>query len=78
MSQGIQYGKTKMNSQSWKVAIVGPTGVAVNTPAFGLLYSFPTREEAEEHAVCFCKSGVKLALCDEQSKNQQTELQQPV
>ena len=56
-----------MNDQavSWKVAIVGPTGVAVDGSAFRLLYSFPTREEAEEHAECFRHTGVKLALYDE-------------
>jgi len=47
---------------SWKVVIVGPTGAALDRSAFGLLYSFPTREEAEEHAECFSKAGVKLAL----------------
>ena len=36
--------------------------------AFRLLYSFPTREEAEEHAECFRHAGVKLALCDEEGK----------
>jgi len=50
---------------SWKVAIVGPTGVAVEGFAFRLLYSFPTREEAEEHAECFRKTGIKYALCEE-------------
>ena len=55
-----------MNSQqtSWKVAIMGPTGVAVDGAGFRLLYAFPTREEAEEHAECFRHTGVKLALCD--------------
>jgi len=51
--------------ESWKVVIVGPTGVAVNKPAFKLLYSFPSKEEAEEHATCFRKTGIKYALCDE-------------
>jgi len=46
----------------WKVPILGPTGVAVDGSAFRLLYSFPTREEAEEHAECFRHTGVKLAL----------------
>lgn len=50
---------------SWKVVIVGPTGAALDGSAFGLLYSLPTREEAEEHAECFRHTGVKLALCDE-------------
>jgi len=49
----------------WKVAIVGPTGVAVEGSAFRLLYSFPTREEAEEHAECYRQTGANLALCDE-------------
>ena len=49
----------------WKVVIVGPTGVAVDGSAFRLLYSFPTREEAEEHAKCFSKAGVKFPMCDE-------------
>ena len=53
-----------MNSQSWKVAIVGPSGVAVEGAAFRLLYSFPTREEAEEHAECFRHTGVKLSIYD--------------
>jgi hypothetical protein len=55
-----------MNDQSWKVAIVGPTGVAVEGSAFRLLYSFPTKEEAVEHGECFRHTGVKLALCDEE------------
>jgi hypothetical protein len=55
-----------MNNQptSWKVVIVGPTGAVVNTPAFGLLYSFATKEEAEAHAECF-RVVMKVALCDE-------------
>ncbi len=48
---------------SWKVVIVGPKGAAIDGSAFGLLYSFPTRAEAEEHAKCFSKAGVRLALC---------------
>ena len=52
----------------WKVPILGPTGVAVDGSAFRLLYSFPTREEAEEHAECFRHTGIKLALCDEQGR----------
>ena len=63
MSDGLQPGQAKMNDQSWKVAISGPTGVAVDGSAFRLLYSFPTREEAEEHAECFRHTGVKLAVC---------------
>jgi hypothetical protein len=38
----------------WKAAIVGPTDeVYRDTAAFRLLYSFPTREEAEAYAACF-------------------------
>jgi|HubBroStandDraft_6_1064221.scaffolds.fasta_scaffold58029_6 hypothetical protein len=52
---------------NWKVVILGPTGrVYKDTNAFKLLYSFPTREEAEEHATCFSKTGIKYALADEQ------------
>jgi hypothetical protein len=52
----------------WKVAIVGPSGaVFKDTNAFNLLYSFPTKEEAEAHAECFLKTGIKLALYDEAS-----------
>jgi hypothetical protein len=56
-----------MNNQSstWKVAILGPTGPALAGSAFDLLYAFPSKEEAEEHAECFGKAGVKLALCEE-------------
>src|SRR6266853_4794756 len=57
---------------SWKVPIVGPTGVAVEGSAFRLLYSFPTREEAEEHAECFLHTGVRLALCDERGNLSQS------
>lgn len=41
--------------ESWKVLAVGPDGRASNGNDFGasLLYSFPTREEAEAHAECF-------------------------
>jgi len=53
----------------WKVVIVGPTGtVYTGTNAFNLLYAFPSKEEAEEHAACFNKAGVKLALCDSENK----------
>jgi len=51
----------------WKVAIVGPTGAAVNTSAFRLLYSFPKKEEAEEHAECFRITGMSVTLSDERS-----------
>jgi hypothetical protein len=52
-------------SESWKVAIVGLIGAAIDGPAYGLLYSFPSRAEAEEHAACFRKTGVKYAFSDE-------------
>jgi hypothetical protein len=49
----------------WKVAIVGPSGaVFKDTNAFKLLYSFPTKEEAEAHAESF-RIVMKVALCDE-------------
>jgi hypothetical protein len=48
----------------WKVVIVGPTGVAVDSSAFRLLYSFPTKEEAESHAESF-RIVMNVALCDE-------------
>jgi hypothetical protein len=55
-----------MNDQrqpaSWKVPILGPTGAALAGSAFELLYAFPSKEEAEEHAECFRHTGVKLAL----------------
>jgi hypothetical protein len=38
----------------------------VEGSAFRLLYSFPTKEEAVEHAECFRHTGVKLPLCDEE------------
>lgn len=47
---GVRPGEARMK---WKVAIVGPAGAAVNTPAFDLLYSFHEKEEAEAHAACF-------------------------
>ncbi len=50
---------------TWKVAIVGPAGAVVNTPAFELLYPFPSKEEAENHAECLRKTGIKYALSDE-------------
>jgi len=51
----------------WKTAIVGPTGeVHTNTTAFRLLYSFPTREEAEAHAACFRFVETNIIVeCDE-------------
>ena len=57
---------------SWKVVIVGPTGAALAGSAFELLYPFQSKEGAEEHAECFRKTGIKYAVSDEQSKNQQT------
>jgi hypothetical protein len=57
-----------MNDKLWKVAILGPTGVAVDGAAFRFLYSFPTREEAEEHAEGFRHTGVKVALCGEEGE----------
>jgi len=51
--------------ESWNVVIVSPTGAAIDESAFGLLYAFPTREGAEEHADCFRKTGLKYALRDE-------------
>ena len=50
---------------SYKVTILGATGAVLASSAFELLYAFPTREEAEEHAECFRHTGVKLALCNE-------------
>jgi hypothetical protein len=52
-----------MTTKWWKVVIVGPTGAALEGSAFELLNSFPSKEEAENHAACFSKAGVKLALC---------------
>ncbi len=49
----------------WKVGIVGSTGtVYKDTDAFRLLYPFPTRQAAEEHAECLRTVGVKVALSD--------------
>ncbi|MGA7791766.1 MAG: hypothetical protein WCA19_01925 [Candidatus Acidiferrales bacterium] len=52
----------------WKVVIVGPTGAALTDTAFGLLYSFPTKEEAEAHAECFGFAGMKIVPCEEPEK----------
>ena len=49
----------------WKVVIVGATGAAITGAAFGLLYAFPTREEAEAHAVSFLVAETKVIPCDE-------------
>ena len=56
---------TNDRPNSWKVVVVGPTGPTLNGSAFGVLYSFPTREEAQEHANCFRKTGIKYARRDE-------------
>ena len=50
----------------WKVVIVGPTGIAYKTPAFRLLYSFPTKEEEEGDAKSFQFADTKVIPCDEQ------------
>lgn len=47
---------------TWKVAIQGPAGTLVNTSAFGLLYPFPTRDEAEAHADCLRTVGTKVEV----------------
>jgi hypothetical protein len=46
----------------WKVVSVGPTGAAIANGAFGMLYAFPTREEAEAHAMCFRITGMKVEV----------------
>jgi hypothetical protein len=61
-------------STSWKVAILGPTGAALTGSAFELLYAFPSKEEAEEHAECFRHTGVKLALCDAEGTSSTCQL----
>ena len=51
----------------WKAAILGPIGEAhVDTYAFRLLYSFPTRADAEAHAECLRSVSTKIVECDEQ------------
>jgi hypothetical protein len=53
----------------WKVVAVGPTRtVYKDTNAFKLLYSFPTREEAEAHAECFRFAGTKIIPYEEPAK----------
>jgi hypothetical protein len=52
----------------WKAAIVGPEGVVHTNTAFGLLYSFATREEAEAHAECFRFAGTKIITFGEPAK----------
>jgi hypothetical protein len=57
----------------YKVVTVGPTGnVYRDTNAFRLLYPFPTREAAEDHAKCFRTVGMNLALIDEQGNPSQS------
>jgi hypothetical protein len=47
----------------YEVVIVGPSGnVYTDTNAFKMLYPFPTREEAEEHADMLRVVGMKVAL----------------
>ena len=52
----------------WKVAIVGPDGAVETNAAFGLLYSFSTREAAEAHAACFRFAGTKIVEREEPEK----------
>jgi hypothetical protein len=52
-------------NKQWKVAILGPTGAAIDGSAFQLLFAFSDKEEAQAHADCFRKTGVKYALSDE-------------
>jgi hypothetical protein len=52
-------------NKCWKVAILGPTGAGLAGSAFDLLYPFPSKEEAENHAECFRKTGIRYALSDE-------------
>ena len=52
----------------WKVPIVGPTDAVQTNTAFELLYSFPTREEAEAHAECFRFAGMKIIPYEEPEK----------
>jgi hypothetical protein len=54
---------------TWKVVIVGPTDVALTGAAFGLLYAFPTEEEAEAHAKSFRVAETKVIECDERGKS---------
>jgi hypothetical protein len=54
--------------KSWKVVIVGPTGAVLTGAAFDLLYSFPTREEAEAHAEAFRVAETNIIPCDERGK----------
>jgi hypothetical protein len=55
-----------MTTKAWKVVIVGSTGIVYkDTSAFKMLYSFPTQQEAEEHAKMITAVGMKVAFCDE-------------
>jgi hypothetical protein len=55
----------------WKVVIVGPTGtVYKDTNAVRLLYPFPTRQAAEDHADCLRTVGVKVALSEERPESE--------
>ena len=45
-----------------KVVIVGPTGPVLDVTAFNLLYSFPTKAEAQAHASCLRTVGVKVSV----------------
>jgi hypothetical protein len=58
-----------MTTKSWKVVIVGPTGAALTGAAFGLLYSFPMKEEAEAHAESLRILGIKLTLVEVERSN---------
>jgi hypothetical protein len=53
----------------WKVVIVGPKGAALKGAAFGLLYAFPTKEEAEAHAESFRFADTKVIPCDERGES---------
>jgi hypothetical protein len=54
---------------------MGPTGAALPGSAFELLYAFPSKEEAEEHAEGFRHTSTKLALCDERANISQPTAQ---
>ena len=45
---------------------MGAIGAMLEGAAFGLLYSFPTKEEAEAHAEYLRIVGMQIALYDEQ------------
>jgi hypothetical protein len=50
----------------WKVVAVPPSGELPRDSAFELLYSFPTKEEAEEHAKNFSGTAMKLILVEKE------------